>query len=129
MTITTQWVEQYPVLIVRYCGHITAQDILDHASALRHQVLAQPVYVLVDFANVATMPRNLLTLAFGSAHIVEMIKHPNTRAFAIVNARPHLRIALQTLLRHKGLHFSDDAADGMAFLQSCIQADTITQTR
>ena len=129
MPITTTLLDTLPILHLRYDGHITLADTQLYGEIFHDYVMAQPIYILSDYTDLLTLPKNILNIAVSSSKVMGALKHNNCRAFAVLNARPLLRMSIQTLLRRERHVFTDDYEDAMAYLCSCIEADATSPVR
>lgn len=124
MPIKSYWIKKPYIISVDCLNHVTEEDI--NSSARGGVVLANenPFYMLIDTTNNNSLPRNLVNLSFSTGEWSQLIKHPNMRAFAFVNASPTLRLAATTAIRHTDLIFVDNREDGISFLQEKLLADS-----
>lgn len=120
MPYMTRWIHKPHILSTTFLGIVEVEDI----DEVIHDYLAKlnegiKLYAMVNFSRAVTIPTNLLQME----PIIEVLTHPNTQWFVLVNPVGFDSNTTRLLVQDKAKVFnSTDKALG--FLRGMVRLDT-----
>jgi hypothetical protein len=118
MPVKIYWLQEPTILANDYTGDVNMDDSEEVIKFSLDAVARNPVYILVDMREAASIHNNVLKM--GS--VVELINHPNTRWLAVVRPNVLAKFVLQVLVRHKAKVF-DTREEAEIFLRERASAE------
>jgi len=115
MTITQRWVKEPHVLEFIYSDDLSSEELIK-AIKQNPELYSSPVSILITLAPNVQMPTQLINTMLSSNTIMDFIKHPNTRSFAIIGASKMLQLSAQTIFRGEKVLFTDNREQAITFL-------------
>jgi len=133
MPFEMSWYLPKRVVLLRYYGHATVEDI-DRVGDVSVQYVLEgtpPVHIIADMTEVETFPTNLRQ----SARAIRTIKDPAMGWTVIISTNPLMRVIIVTLSRLAGFrfHIATSREQARAFLvgvdatlKELLDADLLT---
>ncbi len=118
MPFQTYWIDEPYIMVTEYVGRIHAGDIEMNMLELSGIIQYQPVYVALDFARAEAVPVRFFELSSPS----QIISHPNTRWFVVVNPKNDTSRTTRLLTGDKVKVFNDRKS-AVAFLRGMVRLD------
>lgn len=123
MSTRTYWIDEPWIMGVEYHGVVTNQDVDEVMSICIPAADKHPIAFLVDVSNAQRLDPNVLK----SKSIIELVRHHNTRFFALVGVNPIIRIAVQFFMRFSSFKLFDDKDAALQFLKEQIEREKAMQ--
>lgn len=123
MPINQSWVNEPHIIEFQLSGDITFEDFSQIGQDGLSLVTENSLYVLIDFSDVVTLPKNLINTILRTNTFIDFINHNNTMYFAIVRPNQATRFMIDTVFRDIQFAIVDSHQDGIDTLQQ--QVDNI----
>ena len=117
MPLERVWEDEPLIIGFRLSGQVTVDDLKQMGKQGLSIAESAPIYVLITFTEVESMPRNLINTALRSNSLVSFINHDNTRGFVFVAPSQATRLMIETVFRSTPYHIVDERERGLALLR------------
>lgn len=123
MSTNTYWIDEPWLMGVDYHGVITNHDVDDVMSICIPAADKHPIAFLVDVSDAKKLDPSVLK----SKSIMELVRHRNTRFFAMVGVNAVLRISVQFFMRFTAFRLFEDRDTAIQFLKEQIEKEKAAQ--
>lgn len=113
MSYKMDWADEPWVFTVEYIGMTTIEDVGVVVPRCLEIAEQHPYCLMVDFTQSTGFDISLLKYQ----PLIQLLKHPNVRWWALVNLKGMYKFAFQILMRFGAVKLFDTQAEALAFLQ------------
>jgi hypothetical protein len=117
MPLKSTWIEQPRILALDCTGDFTSEEI-DSLGQTALSLITEPAYILIDFDQITTLPKNLVNTALRSNSLQTFATHPAVRQIAFVRPNSALHYLIDTIFRNLPSRVFESRDDAIAFLKS-----------
>ena len=117
MPINQYWINEPHIIGFQLSGDITFEDFSQIGQDGLSLVAENNLYVLIDFSDVETLPKNLINTILRSNAFIDFINHNNAIYFAFVRPNQATRFMIDTVFRDVQFMVVDNHQHGIDSLQ------------
>jgi hypothetical protein len=126
MSLEQVWEDEPTILGFRLYDQVVEADLNQLGKLALEVIDAQPLYFLISFTDVDSMPRNLINAALRSNALVSLINHTHTRWFVFIAPNQPTRLMIETVFRGVSYTIVDSRERGLALLREEIIPDDMS---